>query len=68
MNKLNPPLGDRGMYKHLFFDLDHTIWDFEANSRQTLEELYDSYKLESKGVHSFDLFHKIVFRLFIKFL
>jgi putative hydrolase of the HAD superfamily len=45
-------------YKHLFFDLDHTIWDFEANSRQTLEELYDSYKLESKGVHSFDLFHK----------
>jgi putative hydrolase of the HAD superfamily len=45
-------------YKHLFFDLDHTLWDFEANSRQTLEELYHSMQLESKGVTDFDLFHK----------
>lgn len=45
-------------YKHLFFDLDHTLWDFEANSRQTLEELYDSLQLEAKGVNDFDLFHK----------
>ena len=58
MDKLHPPLGDRGKYKHLFFDLDHTLWDFEANSRQTLEELYHSMQLGSKGVHDFDLFHK----------
>jgi putative hydrolase of the HAD superfamily len=45
-------------YKHLFFDLDHTIWDFEANSRQSLEELYISMQLETKGVSDFDLFHK----------
>jgi putative hydrolase of the HAD superfamily len=45
-------------YKHLFFDLDHTLWDFDANSRQTLEDLYISYELEKKGVYSFDLFHK----------
>ena len=45
-------------YKHLFFDLDHTIWDFEANSRQTLEELYLTLQLESKGINDFDLFHK----------
>ena len=45
-------------YKHLFFDLDHTLWDFDANSRQTLEELYIAYELEKKGVYSFDLFHK----------
>lgn len=45
-------------YKHLFFDLDHTLWDFEANSRQTLEELYQSMNLQSKGVDDFDLFHK----------
>jgi len=45
-------------YKHLFFDLDHTLWDFEANSRQTLEELYHSLGLPEKGVHDFDLFHK----------
>jgi putative hydrolase of the HAD superfamily len=45
-------------YKHLFFDLDHTLWDFEANSRQTLAALYDSLHLEEKGVYDFDLFHK----------
>lgn len=45
-------------YKHLFFDLDHTLWDFDANSRQTLEELYHSLNLAEKGIHDFDLFHK----------
>jgi putative hydrolase of the HAD superfamily len=45
-------------YKHLFFDLDHTLWDFEANSRQTLQELYGLLGLQAKGVHDFDLFHK----------
>jgi putative hydrolase of the HAD superfamily len=45
-------------YKHLFFDLDHTLWDFDANSRLTLQELYDNLQLEAKGIHDFDLFHK----------
>jgi putative hydrolase of the HAD superfamily len=45
-------------YKHLFFDLDHTLWDFEANSRQTLEELYHSLNLSEKGIDDFDLFHR----------
>jgi len=45
-------------YKHLFFDLDHTLWDFEANSRQTLEEIYGLMNLREKGVDDFDLFHK----------
>jgi len=45
-------------YKYLFFDLDHTIWDFEANSRQTLEELYQTMSLETKGVNNFDVFHR----------
>ena len=45
-------------YKHLFFDLDHTLWDFDANSRQTLQELYETMELRLKGVTSFDLFHK----------
>ena len=31
--------------EHIFFDLDHTIWDFETNSRETLGELYHEYKL-----------------------
>jgi putative hydrolase of the HAD superfamily len=45
-------------YRHLFFDLDHTLWDFEANSRQTLEELFLSLELAPRGVTDFDLFHK----------
>lgn len=32
-------------YKHIFFDLDHTIWDFESNSKQVLLELFDKYQL-----------------------
>src|SRR5687768_5867722 len=47
-----------GKYQHLFFDLDHTLWDFEANSRQTLEELYQTLQLGAKGITDFDLFHK----------
>jgi putative hydrolase of the HAD superfamily len=45
-------------YKHLFFDLDHTLWDFEANSRQTLQELYHNLDLAARGVTDFHLFHK----------
>ena len=44
-------------YKHLFFDLDHTLWDFEANSRQTLAELYTSMRLQEKGVDDFEKFN-----------
>jgi len=46
-------------YKQLFFDLDHTLWDFEANSRLTLEELFVTMQLESKGVDDFNRFHRI---------
>ncbi len=45
-------------YRHLFFDLDHTLWDFEANARATLGELHQALNLEERGVNDFDLFHK----------
>ena len=58
--RIPPPAArDRGkQYRHLFFDLDHTLWDFEANARATLEELYHSLQLEQRGVNDFNLFHK----------
>lgn len=31
--------------EHVFFDLDRTLWDFEANSRATLEELFSEFNL-----------------------
>lgn len=43
-------------YKHLFFDLDHTLWDFEANCRLTLQELYHSLELKERGVPEFGRF------------
>ncbi|MEP6677301.1 MAG: YjjG family noncanonical pyrimidine nucleotidase [Ferruginibacter sp.] len=46
-------------YKHLFFDLDHTLWDFETNSALTLKALYEEYDLSSKGVGPFADFHNI---------
>ena len=37
-------------YKHLFFDLDHTLWDFEQNSRTVLAQLFQDFHLQAKGV------------------
>jgi len=45
-------------YRDLFFDLDHTLWDFEANSRQTLEQLYKELELDKKGIYDFEKFYK----------
>ncbi|MEW6469087.1 MAG: YjjG family noncanonical pyrimidine nucleotidase [Bacteroidota bacterium] len=43
-------------YRHIFFDLDRTLWDFEANSRETLAELFAKYRLQERGVASFEGF------------
>ncbi|WP_242916167.1 YjjG family noncanonical pyrimidine nucleotidase [Pontibacter liquoris] len=36
-------------YTHLLFDLDHTLWDFEKNSEETLYTLYEQYNLARFG-------------------
>lgn len=33
-------------YHHLFFDLDHTLWDFETNSHIVLSRLFNEYDLQ----------------------
>jgi putative hydrolase of the HAD superfamily len=43
-------------YKDLFFDLDHTIWDFELNSKETLSDLYHTHRLLDYGIENFDQF------------
>ncbi len=45
-------------YKHLFFDLDHTLWDFDKNSETTLRILYDEFLLTSFGIDDFSTFYK----------
>jgi putative hydrolase of the HAD superfamily len=32
-------------YKHIFFDLDQTLWDFKSNSREALTEIYHEFEL-----------------------
>src|ERR1044071_1524797 len=43
-------------YRHLFFDLDHTLWDFETNAKETLQELFVLYRLHEKITEDFDAF------------
>lgn len=37
-------------YKCIFFDLDHTLWDYETNSCETLDELFRFYNLANSGI------------------
>jgi putative hydrolase of the HAD superfamily len=46
-------------YEQIFFDLDHTLWDFETNSRETLQDLYGELSLADRGIPSFEEFHKV---------
>lgn len=34
------------MYQHIFFDLDRTLWHFDANSRCVLTDIYTQFELE----------------------
>ncbi len=43
-------------YRHLFFDLDHTLWDFDTNSREALADLFEINQLNNKGVTDFNSF------------
>lgn len=46
-------------YKHLFFDLDRTLWDFDTNSRMALTEIYTHFKLSDHGIKSSDVFIRV---------
>jgi putative hydrolase of the HAD superfamily len=42
--------------RHIFFDLDRTLWDFETNSREALSEIFHERKLAERGVVSLNAF------------
>lgn len=54
-------------YQHLFFDLDHTLWDYDRNVSESLAELYQIYGLQNMGIPTFELFsasfHHVNFQL-----
>lgn len=37
-------------YQHLFFDLDHTLWDYDRNVQESLSEIHHLYQLENMGI------------------
>jgi putative hydrolase of the HAD superfamily len=41
-------------YAHLFFDLDHTLWDFQTNSRAVLRDLFLELGLGQRGLPDAD--------------
>ena len=45
-------------YKHIFFDLDHTLWDFERNAEETKRDMFETLKLQERGVASYEAFRE----------
>ncbi len=54
-------------YQHIFFDLDHTLWDYDRNVSESLSELYHIYGLVNLGIPTFEIFfqsfHHVNFQL-----
>lgn len=43
---------------HVFWDLDHTIWDYKTNARLTIFELYKKHNIHKTTEHGPDIFHE----------
>lgn len=48
-------------YKHIFFDLDMTLWDFETNAHEAYKDIYAKFKLNDHGIESIETFLKSYF-------
>jgi putative hydrolase of the HAD superfamily len=46
-------------YKHIFFDLDRTLWDFDAAAEVAFERIYEQYHLQDLGIPSAHEFHEV---------
>ena len=47
--------------KHVFFDLDNTLWDFQRNSELALIEMYKEKQVEKEFCVSFEAFHHLYY-------
>jgi putative hydrolase of the HAD superfamily len=43
--------------RHIFFDLDNTLWDHRKNAKITLEQLFKKYQIQEKYHFTFEDFH-----------
>jgi putative hydrolase of the HAD superfamily len=57
-------------YKHLFFDIDRTLWDYETNAREALLEMYHTRELNKLSidfetfVHEFNRYNEMLWAKF----
>ncbi len=58
-NKYTPVSVKAKKYTHLFFDLDHTLWDFDTNAKETLSEVFKIFNLEARITIAFTDFYNI---------
>ena len=49
-------------FSYLFFDLDHTLWDYETNARKVLMDLYLHFELGQVIRHGHERFLEIYFK------
>ena len=45
-------------YNHLFFDLDHTLWDFDTNAKIALSDVFYEFDLNTIVTEDFNSFYE----------
>ncbi|MEZ4793567.1 MAG: YjjG family noncanonical pyrimidine nucleotidase [Gelidibacter sp.] len=45
--------------KHIFFDLDHTLWDFDKNSALTFDKIFKLHKVEVDIAHFISVYEPV---------
>lgn len=57
-------------FRHIYFDLDRTLWDFETNARSALEEIFYDFHLNKSFLNAeefFQVYNKHNERLWAKY-
>lgn len=50
-------------FTHIFFDLDHTLWDYDYNARKVLSDIYEQFSLQKVLTCSLDGFISTFFKI-----
>ncbi|MEO9482565.1 MAG: YjjG family noncanonical pyrimidine nucleotidase [Ekhidna sp.] len=56
--------------KHIFFDLDHTLWDYDRSAHETLSEIYTHQELSKSGLSLkkfVNTFYEVNNKLWVKY-
>ncbi|MFY0607834.1 MAG: YjjG family noncanonical pyrimidine nucleotidase [Cyclobacteriaceae bacterium] len=50
-------------FTHIFFDLDHTLWDYDTNAREVLRDIYEKFDMKEQTFHGPDRFIEVFFKV-----